>query len=226
MGSLSLGLVAHQKQHEASITSPLPKAPLTSDLTLGSVLLPALALDCADLSSSFYSMCQLDDGAGSSFFFPPSETDGDGNDKDSKVKLRTGMIAVSIFLFKQGCLKIVQAGLSKFHFRKTFATVSQRQIWVRWAEAETETASDKGKTSLAGCHCNQWISDPPPRYILEFIFQSVQAFSSLTQTNAHNCCYFLAAWGWEGNCNNSIHGGQLKPILALIPTSCVAHKQD
>lgn len=159
-------------------------------------------------------------------FFPPSETDGDGNDKDSKVKLRTGMIAVSMFLFKQGCLKIVQAGLSKFHFRKTFATVSQRQIWVRWAEAETETAADKGKTSLAGCHCNQWISDPPPRYILEFIFQSVQAFSSLTQTNAHNCCYFLAAWGWEGNCNNSIHGGQLKPILALIPTTCVAHKQD
>lgn len=169
-------------------------------------------------------MCQLDDGAGSRFFFPPSETDGDGNDKESKVKLRTGMIVVSIFLFKQGCLKIVHAGLSKFHFRKTFATVSQRQIWVIWAEAETETAADKGKTCLAGCHCNQWISDPPPRYILEFIFQSVQAFSSLTQTNAHNCCYFLAAWGWKGNCNNSIHGGQLKPILALIPTTCVAHQ--
>lgn len=72
VGSLSLGLVAHQKQHEAGITSPLPQAPSTSDLTLSSVRLPALALDRADLSRSFYSMCQLDEGAGSSFF-PSSE---------------------------------------------------------------------------------------------------------------------------------------------------------
>lgn len=66
-----VGSVAHQKQHEAGITSPLPSAPHTSDLTLSSVLLPALALDRADLSRSFYSMCQLDEGAGSSFFFSP-----------------------------------------------------------------------------------------------------------------------------------------------------------
>lgn len=59
------------------------KAPFASDLTLGSVLLPALALDRADLSSSFYSVCQLDEGAGSSFF-PLSKT-GDANDREFKV---------------------------------------------------------------------------------------------------------------------------------------------
>lgn len=83
-GLLSLGLVAHQKQHEAGITSPLPSAPSTSDLTLSSVLLPALALDRADLSRSFYSMCQLDEGAGSSFF-SLRENDRDGKDRKSKV---------------------------------------------------------------------------------------------------------------------------------------------
>lgn len=74
MGLLSTGLVTHQKQHEAGIASPLLQAPFNSDLTLSSVQLSALALDLANLSRSFYSICQLDKGAGSSFF-PLGEAD-------------------------------------------------------------------------------------------------------------------------------------------------------
>lgn len=67
-GLLSTSLVTHQKQHEASIASSLLPAPLSSKLTLCSVQLSALALDLANLSRSSYSICQLDKGAGSSFF--------------------------------------------------------------------------------------------------------------------------------------------------------------
>lgn len=69
---LSTGLVTHQKQHEAGIASPLLPVLLSLDLTLGSVQPSALALNLANLSRSFYSICQLDKGAGSSFF-PLSE---------------------------------------------------------------------------------------------------------------------------------------------------------
>lgn len=55
------------KQHEAGIASPLLPALVSSDLTLSSVQPSALELDLADLSRSFYSICQLDKGAGSSF---------------------------------------------------------------------------------------------------------------------------------------------------------------
>lgn len=67
-GLFSAGLVTHQKQHEAGIASPLLQAPFRSDLTRSSVQLSTLELDLANLSRSFYSTCQLDKGAGSSFF--------------------------------------------------------------------------------------------------------------------------------------------------------------
>lgn len=79
---------------------PSPHISPQSDLTLGSVLLPALALDCADLSSSFYSVCQLDEGAGSSFFFLSQKLMEMGTAEN--LKLRTNDI---YFLKRQGGLQ-------------------------------------------------------------------------------------------------------------------------
>lgn len=73
---LRTGLVTHHKQHEADVASPLLRAPFTSDLTLGSVQLSALSvLDVANLSRSFYSICQLDKRDRKQLFSPLREAD-------------------------------------------------------------------------------------------------------------------------------------------------------